>query len=131
MKTETVEGFKEIFRIEENPQEESEFTQLTLDIINKEHLNMIFNIIINTIKEGLKDSKTIYKTTLLDKFKVAREKGELPYINRTLRNVLDILIDINFIILLKQPSGKIELAKDHDVNLEDYKEKAMNKLLLQ
>ena len=58
-----------------------------------------------------------------------RKKDELPsyYFNRILRNALDILIDINFIKILTQPSGQIELADDYEENLERYIEDAFKK----
>jgi len=129
IKTETIEGFKEIFLIKENPQEESEFSQTFSEKIDFNQWKKIFNVVILTIKKGEEKSKKIFKNKLMIDLKKIREKGELPsyYYNRTIRNALDILIDINFIKILKQPSGQIELADDYEVNLETYIEDALKK----
>ena len=126
IKTETIKGFKEIFLIEENPQEESEFSQTPSDKIELNYWNKIINTVILTINEGKKESKKIIKNKLFDDLKEIRKKGEIPsyYYNSILRSALDILIEINFIKILTQPSGKIELAEDHEENLETYIDKA-------
>jgi len=126
IKTETIEGFKEIFLIEENPQEESEFSQTPSDKIELNYWNKIINTVILTINEGKKESKKIIKNKLFNDLKEIRKKGEIPsyYYNSILRSALDILIEINFIKILTQPSGKIELAEDHEENLETYIDKA-------
>lgn len=129
IKTETIEGFKEIFLIEENPQEESEFSQTPSEKIELNYWNKIFNLVIQTIKKGKENSKKIIKNKLLNELKEMRKKGELPsnFYNQILRNALDILIDINFIKLLTQPSGQIELADDYEENLQTYIKDAFEK----
>ena len=84
IKTETIEGFKEIFLIEENPQEESEFSQTPSEKIKLKHWNKIINIVILTIKKGKDESKKVIKNKLMIKLKVIRNTGELPsnYYNR-------------------------------------------------
>ena len=126
IKTDTIEGFKEIFLIEENPQEESEFSQTPSEKIDSNYWKKIFNIVIQIIEDGKKESIKIIKNKLLNELKKMRKKDELPsyYFNRILRNALDILIDINFIKILTQPSGQIELADDYEDNLEQYIEAA-------
>ncbi len=129
IKTDTIEGFKEIFLIEENPQEESEFSQTPSEKIELNNWKNIFNNVILTIKKGKEESKTIFKNKLIDNLKKIRQKEGLPsnYYNRILRNALNILIDINFIKILKQPSGQIELTDDYKENLEQYIENAFKK----
>lgn len=129
VKTDTIEGFKEIFLIEENPQEESEFSQIPSEKIESLYWEKIFNTIIFTINKGKDESIKIYKTKLLNGLKKIRNKGELPsnYYNRILRKALDILIDINFITILTQPSGQIELVDDYEINLESYIKEAIEK----
>lgn len=129
VKTETIEGFKEIFLIEENPLEESEFSQIPSEKIELEHWRKIFEKVIQTISEGTQKSKTVYKNKLLEELKKIRKKGELPnhYYNKILRNALDILIEIEFIKILKQPSGQIEIADGYEKNLENFIQEAFKK----
>ena len=115
IKTETIEGFKEIFLIEENPQEESGFSQIPSEKIELDQWKKIFNIVIQTIKERRNKSKKTFKNKLMEELKKVRKNNEIPsnIYNRLLRNALDIMIDINFIKMLKHPSGQIELSDDY------------------
>ena len=129
VKTETIEGFKEIFLIEEIPLEESEFSQISSEKIELEHWRTIFEKVIQTIGEGTQKSKTVYKNKLLEELKKIRKKSELPnhYSNKILRGALDIMIDIEFIKILKQPSGQIEISEGYEKNLENFIQEAFNK----
>jgi len=126
IKTDTIEGFKEIFLIEENPQEESEFSQIPSEKIEVTLWEKIFDTVILTIKKGRDESKPIFKNKLVDNLKKIRKKDELPsnYYNRILRNAINTLIDINFISFLKQPSGQVKLADNYEENLKNYIEDA-------
>jgi len=129
IKTETIEGFKEIFLIEEVPLEESEFSQIPSEKIELEHWRRIFEIVIQTISDGTQKSKTVYKNKLLEELKKNRKKGEFPshYSNKILRDALDIMIDIDFIRILKQPSGQIEIVDGYEKNLETFIQEAFKK----
>ena len=128
VKTKTIEGFKEIFLIDENPEEESEFLQTTSDKISQDHWKMIMELIIFTINKGKNKPKVIYKKHLMNALKEAIKKEKLPYFNPILRKALDKLIEIEFITIMKQPSGKIEISKDYEEKFEDYLEKIMNRI---
>lgn len=130
VKTETIEGFKEIFLIEENPLEESEFSQISSEKIELEYWRKIFEKVIQKISDGTEKSKKVYKNKLLEELKKIRKKGELPnhYNNKILRNALDIMIDIEFIKILKQPSGQIEIADGYEKKLENFIQEAFNKI---
>ncbi len=126
VKTETIEGFKEIFLISENPIEESEFSKDSPVKIDKKYWKLIIETAVQGIEVGKEKSKMVYKSNLLDKLKNLRSNGDIPpnYYNRVLRNALNVLIDIGFIEILTQPSGKIELAHDYKKNKENYVNKA-------
>ncbi len=126
IKTETIEGFKEIFLIEENPREESEFSIGAQEKIDLQHWKIIIETVIQTIKKNEDKSKIVYKSTLLEELKIIRNNGGLPsnYYNRVLRNALTILINIEFIEILIQPNGKIKLADNYDKKKGNYIKKA-------
>ncbi len=126
VKTETIEGFKEIFLIEENPMEESEFSKDAPEKIDLKHWEIIIENVIKMIKKKEEKSEKVYKSNILDDLKKLRNKNKLPsnYYNRVLRNALNVLIDIRFMEILPQQGGKIELADDYDKNRKKYMKKA-------
>lgn len=123
IKTDTIEGFKEVFLKEENPEEESEFIQSN-EQISKEDWKLIIEVIVDTVKRYEESETPLYKNNLLDELKELRKSGKIQYYNSVLRDALNILLELNFISILINPNGHIKLIDDHDENLNDYIEKA-------
>ena len=125
VKTEIIEGFMEIFLPEEDPQIESELSPNLKDVIEKEDWKKIFELIIKTFSESKnEDSDELSFTNLHFPLRSAKKKGLLPYSNRRLRNAIEKLITIGF--LIQQSNSKITLVTDSKENSEKYFKKAMN-----
>ncbi len=129
IKTETIEGFKEIFLLEENPQEESEFSPIVLDAIDKKHWNIIFELIIKAITTERKEDdeenqgKFMY---ILRELRVAKKDKRLSLSHRIIKSALVRLIEIGF--LIKQPDEKYLIVKDGESNIEEYIDKVIKSL---
>lgn len=104
IKIATIEGFSEIFLIEEDPQVESEFSAISDKEIEKIHWQVIFDIIIKA------SNKTEFSDEEFPKYighyqyhlRNAKKNGELPYTNRTLKMAIEKAVDIGFLKLDKE-----------------------------
>jgi len=123
VKTQTIEGFQELFLREENPVIESEFSPKPLEELNKGHWEEIINFIESSYANKSSDLEGHKFSHLLNILLKAKKEGSLPFTNRTFKRALTTLIQIN--LLLKLPDDSFQLAEDHSRNLETYLEKAM------
>lgn len=124
IKTETIEGFNEIFLIEEDPHVESEFSPKIQDKIDKSHWREICNIVIKSFIEEKTESENERSNKfshMLIKLRTAKKQEILPYSNRILKNSLEKLIEIGF--LIKQSDGTFKLVENYETNLESYLDK--------
>ena len=118
IKTQTIEGFKEIYLPDENPDIESEFSQTSFITIGETHWKQIFDIVIQTCIEQEQSQEKcalVYIINCLRKFK---QESNLPYSNRTLINAAQRLVDIGF--LMKKSFGGYQLNPNYEEKLEDY-----------
>ena len=58
---------------------------------------------------------------MLIKLRTAKKQEILPYSNRILKNSLEKLIEIGF--LIKQSDGTFKLVENYETNLESYLDK--------
>lgn len=120
IKSETVGGFKEIFLMEENPSEESEFGKKLPEIKDKDHWRIIMTLIDEIYQQihekfGSQYSTLIYLGNGLRK---ARQNFNLPYSNRVFRNSVNILIEKGYLIINDQ--GHIERISNYTQKRENY-----------
>ncbi len=126
IKTEIIEGFTEIFLIEENPQVESELNPNLKEVIEKEDWRLILKTIIKTFTDIKSEEKVEHKYGYLhNNLRTVKKEGLLPYSNRILKNAIVKLEEIKF--LISQDDSKYTLTKDYKKNLEKYIEKATTK----
>ena len=125
IKTEIIEGFTEIFLLEEDPQIESELSPNLKDVIEKEDWKKIFEIIIKTYTDVEDKEKVEHKFGYLHShLRTAKKEGLLPYSNRKLGNAISKLEEIGFLIQIA--TAKYTLTEDYKENLEVYIEKINN-----
>ena len=125
IKTEIIEGFMEIFLPEEDPQVESELSPNLKDVIEKEDWRKIFEILVTAFSESKSnDTNELKFGHLHNSLRFAKKEGLLSYSNKKLKNAIEKLIDIEF--LIPQTDSKFTLATDYKEKSEKYFKKAMN-----
>lgn len=123
IKTETVEGFKEIFLIEEDPKEESEFTQTPPEEIEIKHWKLVFTTLIQNLSEA--NEGQVYRNKLsvfYNPLHLAKKEGNFPYSKSTIRYIYRKLKDIGFII---EKGNKILLVEDFENNWKEFLKKIL------
>ena len=117
----------EIFLPEEDPEIESELSPNLKDIIDKEDWKKIFEIITHNFSESENEGINKHKFSYLNNtLRSAKKEGLLTYSNRNLKNAIEKLIAISF--LIPQSDSKYTLAVDYKENCEDYLKEAMNSM---
>lgn len=128
IKTEIVEGFNEIFLLDEDPQVESELSPVLKDEIEKEDWSKIFDIIIKAYIDIKSEEKVEHKYGYLhNQLRNIKKEGLLPYSNRKLGSAISKLEEIGFLIPNK--AAKYNLTEDYKENLTSYIEKAISSKL--
>lgn len=128
IKTDTIEGFTEIFLLEEDPQKESEFSPTLLDKLGKVGWTKLFDSVIKIMAEEKAKNDDDYfgrYMFLLKKLKEEKKENLLPYSNNTIKKALEKLIEIGF--LVKQPDSSYKLVENYKQDLDSFKDKALNK----
>lgn len=123
IRTHTSEGFKEIFLPEEDPSTESEFSPLPADKIDAENWEEIIKIIENDylpVKNEIDSDESPFMH-LFNSLRRARNADTIQYSNKTLKEALEKLIAIGF--LIKTPKGFFKLAEGYKENLHTFFEK--------
>lgn len=118
IKTQTVEGFKEIYLPEENPDIESEFSQTPYVKIEETHWRQIFNFAIQICGEQEQKQEKCALAYLHNCLRKSKRELNLPYSNKVLRDALYRLINIGF--LVKNPEGGFQLNPNYKEKLEEY-----------
>ncbi|KKM77842.1 hypothetical protein LCGC14_1365930 [marine sediment metagenome] len=123
IKTEIIEGFMEIFLIEENPQVESELNPNLKDVIEKEDWRLIFETLIKAYTDIKSEEKVEHKYAYLhNQLRTLKKEGLLLYSNSKLSSAITKLEEIGF--LNSKDDSKYTLTEDYKENLENYIEKA-------
>ncbi|MFX1536868.1 MAG: NYN domain-containing protein [Promethearchaeota archaeon] len=124
IKTQTIEGFKELFLPEEDPNVESEFSPMLSEEITKEHWNIIFEQVERSFREG---KPPLYGRFLLilNYIRAAKKEGLLPYSNKTLRDALSKIVEVG--ALIRQPDESYRLIE----NYETTKDIFLNRLIME
>jgi uncharacterized protein (TIGR00288 family) len=113
IKSEIVEGFRELFLIDEDPKIESEFSEGPKSITNPEHWKMIIEIIEKKFVEIKEKFTSDYATFIYLSMGIHKEKKnyDLPYSGNILRNSLSSLIDVG--LLRVQDENHLVLADEY------------------
>lgn len=118
IKMEIIEGFKEIFLKEEDPEVESEFSPALLDTIQNEHWKKFFDLLMNTF---FSTEKNYNFADLHNVLRLVKKEENLPYSNNTLKSALFKIIETGF--LVKKDIYNWDLVEDHQSNLDAYLKK--------
>ena len=127
IKTQTVEGFKEIYLPDENPDIESEFSQIPSVKIEEAHWKQIFDIIIRICVEQEQKVEKCALPYIYNYLRKSRQELNLPYSNKTLMSALHSLIDIGF--LVQNFEGGYQLNHNYEDKLEDYLQQVVSGVL--
>ncbi len=123
VKVQTIEGFKELFLIEEDPIAESEFSSQDSDKIERKHWVIIIDHVKRAFQEGDASHPLYGRFMMLFNFvRQARRSGDLTHSNRTLQNALSRLVEIG--VLVKQADESYRLVE----NLSEKEEEFLNEL---
>ena len=121
IKIENVGGFREVFLPEENPAQESEFSQLEDEFIQREHWNLLFEIIahaFNEEKQFCLSSRIIWKY-----IRASCDDGSLPYTKRTLATAYNKIALVG--ALVRQEDGTFVLENDMFLNKDWFIDRIM------
>lgn len=118
VKVQTLEGFKELFLPDEDPEAESEFGTPIYEELEREQ----WQLILNQVRQGFQDGQPgpLYGRflVLFAYVRQAKKDGRLQLTNTQLQQSLSRLVD--FGILVKQPDTTYRLVKDLDTREEEY-----------
>ncbi len=118
VKIQTLEGFKELFLPDEDPEAESEFGTQVYEELGREQ----WQIILSQVRQGFQDGQPgpMYGRflVLFAYVRQAKKDGRLQLTNTQLQQALSRLVD--FGILVKQPDTTYRLVKDLDTREEEY-----------
>ena len=118
IKLATIEGFSEIFLIDEDPQVESEFSSIMDKEIDKSHWQVIFPIIIKASDKSEFPDEEYPKNMVhyLYHLKGAKKKGKLPFTNKGLKIAIEKVVEIGVLNIDKE--GIYSLVENYK-NLTD------------
>lgn len=118
VKIQTLEGFKELFLPDEDPEAESEFGTQVYEELGREQWRIILNQVRQGFEEGQPGPMYGRFLVLFAYVRKAKKDDRLNLTNAQLQHALSRLVDLG--ILVKQPDTTYRLVKDLDTREEEY-----------
>jgi uncharacterized protein (TIGR00288 family) len=127
IKSEIVEGFRELFLIEEDPKLESQFSNEPSREIDPKDWPVIFDLVQKCFKEGNEKFKTDWLSFLYisSGIRLGKKNGTLPYSNRIILKALQILPEIG--ALKQNDEGNFVMSAEFKENPTQFVDLAMKK----
>lgn len=120
----TLEGFKELFLPDEDPETESEFSSQDSGPITREQWQIILAQVRKAFQETEPDHRSYGRfMSLFFYVRLAKKDGRLPHSNERLKQCLSRLVDEG--ILLEQANRSFRTIADWETNMDNYLERLM------
>ncbi|NJM65054.1 MAG: NYN domain-containing protein, partial [Acaryochloris sp. RU_4_1] len=115
----TLEGFKELFLPDEDPEAESEFSSQEFEPLTREQ----WHIILDQVKQALQETDPEHNSygrfmSLFFYVRLAKKEGRLPHSNEKLKQSLSRLVDLG--ILKEQNNRSFRITPDWQEKREEY-----------
>jgi uncharacterized protein (TIGR00288 family) len=112
----TVEGFKEVFLIEEDPLAESDFSPRLIRQMERDHWQILVQQVERAFQEGDPNHYLYGRFSILFKYvREAKKSGILPLSNQSLQIALNQLVEVGVLA-----DGSFRLIENLDVRKEDF-----------
>ncbi len=125
IKVQVVEGFKELFLPEDDPELESDFSTTLVDSIDKEHWGIIIEQIEEAFEKDTEDSRITRYGFISKTVGNAKKEGRLPLSNQIIYSALNTLISLEYLLL--QEDGGFQINEIYKNNFDLLFEKISKK----
>jgi uncharacterized protein (TIGR00288 family) len=120
----TLEGFKELFLPDEDPEAESEFSSQESEPLTREQ----WQIILDQVKKALQETEPDHNSygrfmSLFFYVRLAKKEGRLPHSNEKLKQSLSRLVDLG--ILKEQTNRSFRITPDWQEKKKEYLEQLL------
>lgn len=115
----TVEGFKEVFLIEEDPLAESDFSPRLVGQMARNHWEIFIQQVERAFQEGDPNHYLYGRFSILFKYvREAKKSGMLPLSNQSLQTALNQLVEVG--VLIEQADGSFRLIENLEERRDDF-----------